>query len=72
MPNPVIRHGGIEIPQMWRESGLNRKDPYSEKLFDENHVALVFMNLNDYYGLNMSFIGGNAVSRRSLSWMCTS
>ncbi len=47
------------IPEKWRSDGINLADPYYIHVFDENHVALVFMNINDYYGDNKKFIGGD-------------
>ena len=46
-------------PERWRLEGIDLSDPYYVRVFDEKHVALVFMNINDYYGDNMKFIGGD-------------
>ena len=43
--NPATGHTGSVAREGWRKGGLDLPDPYFEQLFDENHVALVFMML---------------------------
>ena len=51
----------MKTPERWRLEGIDLSDPYYVRVFDEKHVALVFMNINDYYGENKKFIGGDPV-----------
>ncbi len=57
----------LRIPESWREEGRNDPDPYFVNVFDENHVALVFVNLNDYYREDMRFVGGNSDTQKEIN-----